>query len=144
MNEFSYIHRSLCLFGFPGNLMSDKESSITDINNYEEQEQQEEGDEVSSNFKLNNDNYLKTNNIHKHIRTGKPVYLRCPHCQELTLTRVKRRPGLKSLLGCLAVGLVAWCGCCLVPCFSRKWQDSIHNCPHCKRVITVVESKFRL
>lgn len=94
-----------------------------------------------------NENFIKARkeiNVHKHIKTGKPVYLRCPHCQELTLTSVKRRPGLKSLLGCLAVGLVAWCGCCLVPCFSRRWQDSIHKCPHCRRIITVVEGKFRL
>lgn len=76
-----------------------------------------------------------------HIKTTQPVYLKCPHCSSFTLTRIQHRPGIKSALSCLAVSLVAWCGCCLVPCWMRSCQDTIHCCGHCDRVIAVLERK---
>ena len=79
--------------------------------------------------------------ILKSIKNSSPVYLKCPHCTQFTLTVLKHRPGLKSLLSCLGVGLVAWCGCCLVPCWMRACQDVIHCCGECGRVIAVVERK---
>ncbi len=75
------------------------------------------------------------------IKGSKPVYLKCPHCAQLTLTVLKHRPGIKSVLSCLSVGLVAWCGCCLVPFWMKSCQDAIHCCGECGQTIAVVERK---
>lgn len=79
--------------------------------------------------------------IRNRIKTSQPVYLKCPHCCQFTLTTVQRRPGIKSVLSCLAVGLVAWCGCCFVPCCMRSCQDTVHSCSHCRKVIAVLERR---
>lgn len=72
----------------------------------------------------------------------RPVYISCPHCEEFILTCVVRRPGIRSLLSCCLLSLVAWCGCCFLPCCSNKCTDAVHKCPKCRKVLAVWERKI--
>jgi hypothetical protein len=73
---------------------------------------------------------------------NRPVYLKCPNCQDFILTRVKRRPGFRSIISCCLISLVAWCGCCLIPCCLGRCTDALHECPNCRKVLMAWERKI--
>lgn len=72
----------------------------------------------------------------------RPVYISCPHCKDFILTEIKRRPGFKSIISCCFVSIFAFCGCCFIPCFSKKCTDAIHICPQCSKIIAIWERKL--
>ena len=77
-----------------------------------------------------------------HKLKDRPVYILCPHCKDFILTQIKRRPGFKSIISCCLINIFAFCGCCLIPCFSKKCTDAIHTCPKCSKVIAIWERKI--
>ena len=70
------------------------------------------------------------------------VYLKCPHCEEFILTKISKRPGVRSLIFCCLISLVTWCGCCLIPCCLDGCLDFIHKCPECDEIIAIWERKL--
>lgn len=107
--------------------------------------------ENKDNISSSNNNDQKFNIIESKARStnytnlpvkARPVYLKCPHCQQFILTQVKRRPGFRSIISCCLLSLITWCGCCLVPCCWGECTDALHECPICRKVLAVWERKL--
>ncbi|CAG9324509.1 unnamed protein product [Blepharisma stoltei] len=63
----------------------------------------------------------------------------CQICGRNTWTRVEQRPGLLSYLCCTYLCLSGcFCGCCLIPLYSKHCKDSVHFCSNCNTPLAVV------
>lgn len=69
--------------------------------------------------------------------TTQNVY--CQICGRNTWTRVEQRPGLLSYLCCTYLCMTGcFCGCCLIPIYSKSCKDSYHFCCNCNTPLAVV------
>ncbi|OZJ06849.1 hypothetical protein BZG36_00044 [Bifiguratus adelaidae] len=70
------------------------------------------------------------------LRT-EPAVILCPHCNTLSLTRIRHKNGAANWLSCigmLLLGITAL-GVCLVPFCITSLKDVIHECGHCHQVV---------
>ncbi|CAD8119377.1 unnamed protein product [Paramecium sonneborni] len=75
--------------------------------------------------------YSQTQNFQS-IQSNTSVIVDCHYCQKQVQTIVSYEAGAGAFLvgGVLAaVGL--WFGCCLIPCYLKDCQDSVHFCSQC-------------
>ena len=57
-----------------------------------------------------------------------PVREYCVVCQQETLTRVRKEPGIVTWVCCFGLG---WIGCCCLPFLIGSCQDTCHQCTQC-------------
>ncbi|MCJ8747676.1 hypothetical protein PDJAM_G00156080 [Pangasius djambal] len=65
-----------------------------------------------------------------------PTVINCPHCLQQITTSVSYKPGSAAWAMCCLLtlfGLV--CGCCIIPCCVKEFQDAHHSCPACNRFL---------
>ena len=73
------------------------------------------------------------NELYKIQSSGSQLAL-CPSCSKYVQTTVQNKPGVGAYFtGSILAIAGCWAGCCLVPCFIKDCQDSIHYCSICNR-----------
>ena len=76
---------------------------------------------------------------------AQPTHLVCPACSNSIMTKVQRRPGLKSILMCCLSSIFTSCLClCWVPCCHNRCTDALHTCPDCAEEIGIWERRIRI
>ncbi|CAL1547856.1 unnamed protein product [Lymnaea stagnalis] len=61
-----------------------------------------------------------------------PVHIQCTHCGNLVYTATEKVRGNAAWTLCCMLVLT---GCCLIPLFHERAQDTEHRCPRCHKVL---------
>ena len=73
------------------------------------------------------------------IRATKPVLAECPFCHQSNVTITRKQVGATIVVASSIMCVVGMGLCAFVPCILDDLKDTIHECPTCGNVVTIVK-----